>query len=185
MANPEEMAQSMRNNIEAKTGKPLSYWFEIIATSTLEKHGQIVKFLKSDFAITHGFANLITSDYLSRDQDNVEDIDLITAQYSGAKRGLKPIYDALIAQMKSLPELEIAPKKAYVSLRRSKQFAIIQPSTKTRVDIGINLKGEPETTRLELSGSFNSMVSHRVRISDTSQVDDELIGWLKQAYNKS
>ena len=82
-------------------------------------------------------------------------------------------------------DIEVAPKKAYVSLRRNKQFAIIQPTTKTRVDVGINLKGVPSTDRLEDSGSFNSMVSHRVRLESKQDVDAELRKWLKQAYDAS
>jgi len=84
-----------------------------------------------------------------------------------------------------MSDVEVSPKKAYVSLRRNKQFAIVQPSTKTRVDIGVNLKAAKETARLEPSGSFNSMVSHRVRVTDRVDIDKELIGWLKQAYEAS
>jgi len=79
-------------------------------------------------------------------------------------------------------DVEIAPKKTYVSLRRSKQFALIQPSTKSRVDLGINLKGAKPTGRLEASGSFNAMVSHRVRLEKKADVDKEVVGWLKAAY---
>jgi hypothetical protein len=38
---------------------------------------------------------------------------------------------------------------------------------------------------LEPSGSFNSMVSHRVRLDSGKGVDKELIGWLKQAYEQA
>ena len=79
-------------------------------------------------------------------------------------------------------DVGIAPKKAYVSLRRNKQFAIIQPSTKSRIDVGINLKGVEPEGRLEKSGSFNAMVSHRVRITSPKEVDAELEHWLKSAY---
>ena len=41
------------------------------------------------------------------------------------------------------------------------------------------------TDRLEASGSFNAMVSHRVRLSKISNVDRELIKWLKEAYQTS
>ena len=49
-------------------------------------------------------------------------------------------------------DVEVAPKKAYVSLRRNKQFALIQPSTRTRVDLGLNLKGVEPEGRLEGRG---------------------------------
>ncbi len=58
----------------------------------------------------------------------------------------------------------MAPKKAYV---------------------GLNLKGVPPTARLEASGSFNAMVSHRVRMEPGQRVNKELIGWLKQAYDQA
>ena len=75
--------------------------------------------------------------------------------------------------------------KSYVSLRRSKQFALVQPSTRTRVDLGINLKGDDPAGRLEASGSFNAMVSHRVRLTEADEVDAEVTGWLREAYDRA
>lgn len=110
--------------------------------------------------------------------------DLLATQYAGEKAALRPIYDRLIAEMgKFGKDVEVAPKKAYVSLRRAKQFAILQPSTNTRLDVGVNLKGVPPKGRLEAAGSFNSMVSHRVRLERAGDVDRELLGWLRQAYD--
>lgn len=83
------------------------------------------------------------------------------------------------------PDVEVAPKKANVSLRRNKQFALVQPSTATRFDVGLNLKGVSPSGRLEASGSFSAMVSHRVRVESVKCVDKELIGWLKQAYDQA
>ncbi|NVJ65504.1 MAG: DUF4287 domain-containing protein [Gammaproteobacteria bacterium] len=185
MASPEEMAQSMRNNIPEKTGKSQVDWNKLIEASGLDKHGQIVKMLKTDHGVTHGFANLLSSDFLKGGAPEATSDDLVYAQYE-KKPDLKPIYDKLIKEVKKFGAgLDVAPKKAYVSLRHKKQFALIQPSTKTRVDVGINLKGEETTERLEASGSFNAMVSHRVRVTDIKQVDKELIGWLKAAFKNA
>lgn len=101
----------------------------------------------------------------------------------GPKAAFRPLYDKLITAIQKFgADVEVSPKKTYVSLRRSKQFALIQPSTATRLDVGINLKGTPAKGRLEASGSFNAMVSHRVRVESALDLDAELIGWLKQAY---
>ena len=106
-----------------------------------------------------------------------------TYQYAGPKAALRPIYLALIAKAKKLgKDVELAPRKAYVGLRRSKQFALIQPSTKTRVDLGLNLRGVEPTGRLEASGSFSGMCTHRVRLERVKDVDKELLAWVEQAY---
>lgn len=183
---PEATAAAMIANMKEKTGKTLPQWVKLAKASKLEKHGAIVKLLKTDHSMTHGFANLVAHETLQSAASSSSAGDLLAGQYGGAKSDLRPIYDALIAKVgKFGKDVEIAPKKAYVSLRRGKQFAIIQPSTKTRVDVGINLKGAKPTERLEASGSFNAMVSHRVRVSTISEVDKELVAWLKRAYDAS
>ena len=183
---PEQMAASMLANLEEKTGKPLVAWLKLVSASGLEKHGQILKLLKTEHGVTHGFANLITHKALEASKPVQAPLDLVENQYSGPKSGLRPIYDGLIEKIKTFgSDVEISPKKAYVSLRRKKQFALIQPSTKTRVDVGINLKGSDPEGRLEASGSFNAMVSHRVKLTALDQVDDELVGWLRAAYDRS
>ncbi len=187
MANsPEEATQTMIENLKKNTGKTLEQWVKIAQSGKLAKHGEIVKFLKDEHELGHGFANLVAMKSLGTLALDESADDLLAAQYTGAKAGLRPIYDALAAEIgKFGKDVDFSAKKAYVSLRRSKQFGIIQPSTATRVDVGINLKGEKVTDRLEASGSFNAMVSHRVRLENKSQVDKDLIGWLKKAYEAS
>ncbi len=183
---PTEQLAAMIENLREKTGKSLDEWTAIASASKLAKHGELVSFLKSKHGIGHGYANLVAQRTLQAGQPEVGGDDLVDAQYSGAKAALRPIYDAVIAAVKSLGgDLENSPKNTYVSLRRSKQFALVQASTATRVDVGINLKGVKPVGRLEPSGSFNAMVTHRVRLEAKSDVDAELIGWLKQAYEAS
>ena len=183
---PEEMAASMVANLKEKTGKSLEQWVRIAKRSKLAKHGEIVKHLKAEHGLTHGYANLVAMEALKPAGGAAGSDDLVAAQFAGKKQGLRPIYEALIAAVAKLgQDVEVAPKKTYVSLRRNKQFALIQPSTATRVDVGLNLKGTPPKGRLEASGSFNAMVSHRVRVESKGAVDAELKGWLKQAYEAS
>jgi predicted transport protein len=183
---PAEMEASMIANLKEKTGRSLEGWLKITRKSGLAKHGQIVKLLKTEYGMTHGYAGLVAHRTLQPASSGPSETDLVEAQYAGPKVGLRPIYEALVGSVEQLgPDVQIAPKKTYVSLRRNKQFALIQPSTRTRVDVGINLKGVAPTARLEASGSFNAMVSHRVRLTEKREVDGELIGWLRQAYEDS
>ena len=180
---PEAMAAAMAANLKEKTGKTLAQWLKITKASKLEKHGALVKLLKEEHGMSHGFANLVAHKTLASDAGSAAGTDLVAAQYAGKKEALRPIYDALVAKISKFgSDVELAPKKAYVSLRRSKQFGLIQPSTATRVDVGLNLKGVPAGGRLEAAGSWNSMCTHRVRVTSKQDVDAELVGWLRQAW---
>ncbi len=179
MASPEEQLATMLANIPEKTGKPLEAWLQILSDAKLSKHGEMVKLLKTEHGVTHGFANLI----VSKARETAEEVDLVAAQYAGAKADLKPIYDAIHAYASALgSDVENAPKKASVSLRRKKQFALVTPATKTRIDLGLALKGEDVTDRLE---KYNAMCSHRVRLEAVSDFDDEVKAWVKEAYNRA
>ena len=183
---PEEMRASMIANLKETTGKAIDEWLKITRASKLAKHGEIVKLLKSKHGVTHGYANAIALESLETADTPAGGDDLVAAQYAGAKAALKPLYEALMSAVHKFgSDVEASPKKAYVSLRRNKQFGIVQPSTATRLDVGINLKGTKPSERLEASGSFNAMVSHRVRVSKLEEIDNELIGWLKSAYDAS
>lgn len=179
---PEKMFETMLANLPEKTGKSLDAWLRAIAKSRLSKHGEIVKWLKTEHGITHGFANLIAHKHLA----GSETIDLVDAQYAGAKQALRPIYNSICRMVRKFgDDIDVSPRKTYVTLRRNKQFALIKPSTKNRIDVGIKLRGVEETGRLEKSGGFNAMVSHRVRITNKSQVDNELEQWLLAAYEEA
>ena len=111
--------------------------------------------------------------------------DLIIDQYKG-KENLKPIYDKIISEISKFGnDIEVAPKKSAVSLRRKRQFALIQPSTKTRIDLGLKLKDKENQGRLEGSGPFGIMCTHRVKVSDQKDIDKEVLAWLKEAYEKA
>ena len=99
------------------------------------------------------------------------------------KAGLRPLYELLVASATDLgPDVEVAPKKATVSLRRAKQFALITPATKDRIDLGLNLPGDPGDGRLVVAGG---MCTHKVGLRGVDEVDTELLGWLRDAYQRA
>lgn len=174
--------QTMIDNMPEKTGKSLAEWKEILKKQAFAKHSEGVKFLKTEHGVTHGFANTIVT--LSKEEENAPD-DLVSAQYKG-KEALMPIYEALIAYVSNLgSDVTITPKKGSVSIIRKRQFILIKPATKTRIDLGFKLKDKATTERLENSGPFGSMCTHRVKLTESSQVDHELKSWIKEAYEKS
>ena len=184
--NPEDALASMVGGLEEKTGRSLEAWLKLAKASGKARHGELVAWLKKEHGVTHGYANLIAHRTFQSDAASVtaSGEDLVGAQYAGAKAGLRPIYDRLVKKLARFgSDVELSPKKAYVSVRRSKQFAILQPSTATRLDVGLNFKGVAPKGRLEAAGSFNSMCTHRVRVENAAGVDAELLGWLRKAYD--
>ena len=141
-------------------------------------------FIIGDHGVTHGYANTIS--LLTRQKAKggpPSDESLVKAQYA-KKIDLKPIYDYLVNEVKGFgDDVEIAPKKSYVSVLCAKQFAIIQPSTKSRMDLGLNLDPNVETSGCLIEGDkWSGMCSHRFELHSMDDITPEVIGWLKTAY---
>ena len=177
--------QTMMDNLFKNTGKTLEQWIDIVKKQNLEKHGEILKFLKEKHSFTHGFANMVAMKSRGADAGSVENKDeLIEKQYEG-KEHFKPIFDKLMSEvLKFGKDVEVAPKNAYVSLRRKKQFAILNPATKTRFEVGINLKGQEPKGKLEAEKP-NAMCSHKIKLTDLTEIDKEVIEWIKTAYDNA
>ena len=171
--------QTMIDNMPEKTGKSLNEWKSLLKTMSFTKHSEAVNFLKKEHQVTHGFANTIVA--LSK-EENIDPSDLVNAQYTG-KENLRPIYESLLEVVMNFgADVAISPKKTSVSIIRKRQFALIKPATKTRIDLGLKLKDKPITDRLGNSGPFGTMCTHRVQLSDINQIDAELKEWLQEAY---
>lgn len=166
-----------------KTGQGLDAWVARARAAGIERHKALVDHLKAE-GLGHGHANSVALRTLGTHAAAIGEDALLEAMFAGPKAALRPIYDALVACARTLgDDVTLAPKKGYVSLRRARQFAILQPSTRDRFDLGLNLKGVEPAGRLELSGSFNAMVTHRVRLGAASEVDDEVKAWLRAAHD--
>lgn len=182
----DKAAQSMIDNLQKNTGLSLEEWIGIVKKENLAKHGEQLKFLKEKHGLTHGFANMIALKARGADAASAEsEEDLIENQYKG-KEHFKPLYAQLISTVQSFgSDVEIAPKKNYVSLRRKKQFALLQPATKTRYEVGIILKGQEGQGKLEAITATNAMCTHKINLTGLDDLDKEVISWLQAAYEQA
>ena len=136
--------------------------------------------------MTHGYANFVSHKTRESDAASHDPDDLVTMQYSKGKEHLRPILDKILEAVKGFgDDVEVAPKKASVSLRRKRQFALVKPSTKTRIDLGLKYNAAPDSERILDSGSFGTMCSNRVILTSVEEVNDELIAFLKTAYEQA
>ena len=186
MAQTSEQARdSYVAGLEAKAGKSID---ELVATVVgwgPGKHTELLKRAKEAFGLGHGHANLLI--HLARDQREapagtapVAD-DPLDAIYAGSKAPLRPLHDAFMARVADRVPFEVAPKKANVSLRRSKQFALVGPGSKGRLEVGVNLRGAEGPARFEDLGP-GKMCTHRTFVTDAQEIDDELLGFVRAAY---
>ncbi|RVU33145.1 DUF4287 domain-containing protein [Rheinheimera riviphila] len=172
-------------NIEQRTGKSLSELTQIINNSGLSKHGELVTMLKTSLGMGHGDANTLVHSVRQTDgqsaAEGLSDVEVLDGLYIGAKAVLRPIHDALLLEIQKLGEFEAAPKKTYVSYRRNKQFVMIGPATNSQLEVGLNIKQLPEDPRLKALPA-GQMCNFKVRLSDVSEVDAQLLGWIKAAF---
>jgi hypothetical protein len=175
-------------NIQTKTGKSLAQLDAIRLKSGLTKHGELRDLFKRELGLGHGDANTLVHTLLKPAGETTEaegSSDEATDEiYAGAKAALRPIHDKLMQAINSFGEFEIAPKKGYLSLRRKKQFAMIGPATNTRVELGINLKELAADPRIIVMPPA-SMCQFKVKLTDAAQVDADIIGWIKKAYDNA
>jgi predicted transport protein len=181
----EKAWQSMVNNLQAKTGKPLEEWIEIINKQPFTRTSDKVSYLKKEYGQGQGYAGLIiyhAKIALSGAPDTPE--QLIEKQYLG-KENLKPIYDKLVDIVSKFGEdVEIAPRNSYVSITRNTQFAMFTPATKIRFDVALKLKGQEPKGVLEALPS-PGLCTHKIKVNSLEDITPEVIDWLKLAYDKA
>jgi len=183
MSSVDEQIANQVANIERSTGRSLADWIEVVRASGLEKHGQQVAMLKADHGMGHGNANLIA--IKAREAaagGGLDDAALVDSHYAGKNATLRPAYEHVIATVRTFgDDVELAPKKTYVSLRRRKQFGQVGPAA-GQLEVCVNLPGHPGTERLKPT---TGMGTHKVRIGGLDELDAELIGWLREAYDRA
>ena len=175
------------DNIQAKTGKTPQDFLALAEEKGLLKEGvktgQIVAWLKEDYGLGQGHAMAIVLTLQNATQPRLSKADQINRHFKGERARWREPYEKLLAKVGQFgPDVSTAPTNTYISiLRKGKKLAIVQESAE-RLYIGIKHKEAEPTGRFEAAGTWNSMVTQRVRISDPAQIDGEVLAWLKQAY---
>lgn len=185
MSSLDKAIQTQLDNIQKKTGKSLDELTAIIRKSGLTKHGELRDYVKRELGIGHGDANALVHAVLQSDGQRAAEgkssDQVLDEIYTGAKAHMRPIHEKLMKEISRFGEFEVTPKKGYVSLRRKKQFVMIGPKTNTRFEVGINAKDLEKNARL-LEQPKGSMCNYIVSVTDSKEVDPELVAWIKSAY---
>lgn len=181
--------QAYLDTIKQKTGKTPDDFTELAAQKGLigptVKAGDVIAWLAADFGLGRGHAmaiyGILKDDGARRATSSEVKVDQL---FSGGRAVWRPAFDNLLARLEAAQlAVTVAATDSYVSLLHgTKKFAIVKV-TADRFDLGIKLKSALPTERFEAAGSWNTMVTHRVRIAKESELDDEVLEWLNRAYD--
>jgi len=187
MAQTDDQARaSYISGMEAKAGRPVAELLAVVGSWGPGKHGEHLQRAKEAFGLGHGHANLLI--HMARERAVAAtgaaapaDADPLDEIYAGSKAPLRPLHEALMARLAELGPFEVASKKANVSLRRSKQFALLGPGSRGRLEVGVNHRGAAGAARFEALGP-GKMCTHRAFVAAPDDIDDELLAFVREAY---
>ena len=107
--------------------------------------------------------------------------ELIAGQYADRPQ-LRPVLDAVLAALPTVGPATLQARKTMVSLITPRRaFAVIQATTKGRVDLGLRLEHERPGGRL-LAARDLGAATVRISLTRPEDVDAEVLGWLRRAY---
>ena len=188
------MWRAMLDNLQQRTGRSADEWAALARDEGPPTERARRAWLRSAHGLGTNFAQLIAGRAEGRERDAgdpdaylAEAARYVEAMYAGAKAGLRPVHDELLAAAFSLgADVRVSPCKTVVPVYRRHVFAQLKPSTRTRLDLGLALGDTPAAGRLVPTGGLakGDRITHRIALAGVADVDDEVRAWLRAAYER-
>jgi uncharacterized protein DUF5655/uncharacterized protein DUF4287 len=180
------MRAAMIRNLAEKTGRTLDDWVALIragapAGSRMER----IAWLQQEHDLGHGQASMLVDSVDRPEIFEEQDPQTLVDSMLDGREAIRPVFTRLTSLIEELgDDVSVEPRQTYVAFSRGRQFALLQPSTPTRLDVGLVLPDVEETERLRPGGSFGSgRTTHRVSLAHEDEIDGELTEWLRAAYD--
>lgn len=189
-----KMMQDWIATLKDKTGRNLDEWLAFIRKNGPKDEKASRDWLKKEIKLGTNTAWWLAERAFkvpARGWDEDPDaylqqaLDYVEAQYAGKHAHQRPLYDALLQLGFSMgKDVKVCPCQTMVPLYRNHVFAQIKATTLKRVDLGFCLRGVKARGRLKDTGGEKKgdRITHRVEITQLSDIDAEVKKWLKQAY---
>jgi len=178
-----EMLADIERRLVATTGDDVATWAERVRATGLATEPEVRAWLAEQGVTGYGAMVLVMERFGYPDFLTATPDALIEGQYAD-KPQLRPVYDAVVTAALGVGEAHVQARKGYVSLvgpRRT--FAVVQASTRTRLDLGLRLEArEPGGRLLPAKSIGNGTCSVRVGLTSVEDVDDEVVDLLAEAH---
>lgn len=177
------VAQSARL-LETRTGAGVDEWVQRIRAAGLGTEMELRSWLVEQGVSGYPAQLLVFETFGYPDFMTATATELIDDQYAD-RRELRPIYERVVAAARTVGTVSVQARKAYVSLLTPRRkFAVVQATTKSRVDLSLRIDGEPGGGRLEPTNPDNNNgMNLRIPLMSVDDVDDDVTHWLTRAYN--
>jgi hypothetical protein len=187
------MTQKWVADLPEKTGRSLSQWLALVRKSGPKTEKERREWLKQEHALGTNSAWWIAERAEGKGTET-DDPDAylkaaeayVDEMFAGGKALLRPLYDELLRiALATGPEAKACPCQTIVPLYRHHVFAQIKPTTRTRIDLGFALGSRKAEGRLIDTGGFakKDRITHRIPIQSAADIDEEVRGWLRIAYD--
>ena len=105
--------------------------------------------------------------------------------FEGKAPEVREAFDHLVTQLRSFGQVKVAPKQTSIHLEKNSGFAGVHPrkayfNLEFRTDYKID---HPRITRIQQLSARR--FEHTLRVEKASDIDEQLLGWLKDAYELS
>jgi hypothetical protein len=181
------MRDWMAQLVVTRTGADVAAWKRRIAAQNLSDESALRRWLREQGVTGYGQTLLVWERFGYPSFMKAGAFDLIGRQYQDRPQ-LRPILDAILAALPDVsPVITVQARKTYISLVSERRtFAVVQATTRNRVDLGLRLDGQSPTTRLKSGrGVGNGSMTVKLELTSADQLDQQAIIWLKRAYDRN
>ena len=177
--------------LKERTGKSLDEWMKFIKKDGPESQQERFLWLKNDAKLGTNTAHWMAARSMGKGAEDEDPKAYLkkAEQWVAAMFEKKPLirqlFDHALKQGMALgKDVKVCPCQTMVPFYRNNVFAQLKASTRSRLDLGLCLRGVPFTKRLTDTGGTakKDRITHCIAITSMDDFDAELMKWWKKAY---
>lgn len=184
----QEMREWCARLLESRTGQDVLAWNErIAAAAPQDRAGEpaLRQWLSAEGVTGYAQALLVWETFGYPEFLVADAEELIDKQYAD-RPWLRPVFDTVLTTLPALPgPVTVQARGTLVSLVSPRRtFAVLKPTTKSRIDLGLRLDSTQPEGRLHEAKNLGQ-ATVRIPLSTSGDVDDEVRHWLARAYEEN